>query len=408
MKPLPEPAHHLDQLDPNLLEAINTEHLRRLLSISALLNSTLDLKQLLGLVIEAATQLTNCEVASILLIDPLTGELKFVAATGVNQTSDLVVPLEGSLAGWIVQNGQTLVLDDVQTDARHYQGVDSATQFVTRSLLGVPLTTRGRVIGALEAINTRDHSPYDTQDIVTLRALASQAAVAIDNARLFQQSDLVAEIMHELKTPLMSLTAAVEMLDRPDLQPAQREQILRLTRQETERMTRMTQELLDFARLESGRVSFAREPFDLKELIEDVALLQRPFTRDRQISLELQLPDEPCFFVGDPGRFKQLLLNLVSNAIKYNRPEGQVIVRLLQADDRIILEVSDTGPGIPVAAQERLFERFYRLPDSEGFVDGTGLGLSVVKKIVEEYDGRVELDSQPGQGSTFRCLIPAS
>jgi signal transduction histidine kinase len=258
----------------------------------------------------------------------------------------------------------------------------------------------------LEAINKRDNGPYDTQDIVTLQALASQAAVAIDNARLFQQSDLVAEIMHELKTPLMSLTATIELLERPDLQPAQREQILRLIRQETQRMTRMTQELLDFARLESGRASFARERFDLKQLVSDVAMMQRPLAQDRLISFDVQLPDEPLFFMGDPGRFKQLLLNLTSNAIKYNCPEGRVTVGLAEANGQVVLTVTDTGNGIPAEAQERLFERFYRLPDSEGFAEGTGLGLSVVKKIVEEYGGRVEVDSQPGHGSTFRCLIP--
>jgi signal transduction histidine kinase len=399
-------AEFQHQLDPNLLEAVKPRHLRKLLAISILLNSTLDLKQLLALVIDAATDLTATEVASILLVDSLTGELKFVAATGVNTNFGLVVPMEGSLAGWIVQNGQPLVLDNVQADNRHFQGVDAATQFVTRSLLGVPLITRGRVIGALEAINKRENSPYAPHDIVALRALASLAAVAIDNARLFQQSDLVAEIMHELKTPLMSLTAAVEMLGRPDLQPDQQSQILRLTRQETERMTRMTQDLLDFARLESGRASFAREEFDLKQVVEDVALMQRPFAQERRVVIKTELPAEPLLFVGDSGRFKQLLLNLISNAVKYNRPNGLVIVRLLTADNQTVLEVADSGPGIPPEARERLFERFYRLPDSEGFTEGAGLGLSVVKKIVEEYNGRVEVDGEPGQGAIFRCLIP--
>jgi signal transduction histidine kinase len=405
MDPRSEPPHHVA---PGLLDAIQPEHLRQLLTISVLLNSTLDLRQLLSLVIEAATELTDTEVASILLVDSLTGELKFVAATGVEQTDAFVVPMEGSLAGWIVQNGQPLILDDVQADERHYQGVDSATRFVTRSLLGVPLTTRGRVIGALEALNKRGDAGYSTHDVVALQALASQAAVAIDNARLFQQSDLVAEIMHELKTPLMSLAAAVEALNRADLPPEQRDYILYLARQETQRLTRMTQELLDFARLESGRATFAREAFDLGQLIKDAAAMQRPLAAERSISFKLELPDEPFIFVGDPGRFKQLLLNLTSNAIKYNKLGGQVTISLIPAEDNFTLAVKDAGPGIPPELRERLFERFYRLPDSEGFAEGSGLGLAIVKKIVEGYRGRVEVDSVLGAGATFRCLIPCA
>jgi signal transduction histidine kinase len=403
MSQLPDSAH---RLDPSLLDAIQPEHLRHLLTISILLNSTLDLKQLLDLVIDAATELTDSESASILLLEPMTGKLKFAAVSGISLPADLVVPREGSVAGWIVEHGQPLVLDDVRADERHYQGVDLITHFVTRSLLGVPLTTRGRVIGVLEAINKQGERAYTPQDIVTLRALATQAAVAIDNARLFQQSDLVAEIMHELQTPLMSLTNAMAALGRPELQPGQQAEILRLAYQELQRLTEMTREMLDFARLESGRVAFARERVELVQLTTDVLAMLRPLADAHHVSFDLDLPVQPFYFVGDASRFKQLLLNLVSNGVKYNRPGGRVTVQLTQADEQLILAVSDNGPGIPAEAQERLFERFYRLPDREGFTDGYGLGLAIVKRIVEEYGGQIQVDSQLDLGTTFRCLVP--
>jgi signal transduction histidine kinase len=403
MQPLPDSAH---RLDPSLLDAIQLEHLRRLLTISILLNSTLDLKQLLDLVIDAATELTDSEGASILLLESVTGRLKFAAASGISPPAELIVPLEGSVAGWIVQHGQPLVLDDVQADERHYQGIDLITHFVTRSLLGVPLTTRGRVIGVLEAINKQGGTAYTPQDIVTLRALATQAAVAIDNAHLFQQSDLVAEIMHELQTPLMSLTNAIETLGQPQLPQVQQAEIMRLARLELQRLTEMTREMLDFARLESGRIAFARERIELVQLTTDVLTMLRPLADTYHVSFDLDLPAHSLFFVGDASRFKQLLLNLASNAVKYNRPGGRVTVKLTQEADQLILAVSDNGPGIPAEAQERLFERFFRLPDREGFSDGYGLGLAIVKRIVEEYGGRIQVDSQLDLGTTFRCLIP--
>jgi two-component system sensor histidine kinase TctE len=129
---------------------------------------------------------------------------------------------------------------------------------------------------------------------------------------------------------------------------------------------------------------------------------------ERSISFKLELPDEPFIFVGDPGRFKQLLRNLTSNAIKYNKLGGQVTISLIPAEDNFTLAVKDAGPGIPPELRERLFERFYRLPDSEGFAEGSGLGLAIVKKIVEGYRGRVEVDSVLGAGATFRCLIPCA
>jgi GAF domain-containing protein len=148
---------------------------------------------------DVSTDLTNTEAASILLLDESSGQLQFVASTDGLMPDDIQVPLDNSIAGWVVQHGQHLIIEDVQTDERFFATVDQSTQFQTQTMLAVPLRTAEKVIGALEVINKQDGASYTPQDVALMDVLASQAAVAIVNARLFEQFDLLAEIMHELK-----------------------------------------------------------------------------------------------------------------------------------------------------------------------------------------------------------------
>lgn len=389
------------------VDSLKTVQLQRLLEISRTLSSTLELKPLLRQVLDVATELTDTEGASILLLDNKTGELHFAAATGqVHIQDNMVVPLEGSIAGWIVRNGRPLNLADVQADERHYQGIDVATQSVTRSLLGVPLLTREKVIGALEVINKQGGVPYTEQDTALLQALASQAAVAIENARLFQQSDLIAEIMHELKTPMMAITASTELLTYDQIRGEQRQELVRTIQQEVQRLARMTQDYLELARIESGRFNLAHEPVDLVQVIRDVIHIQRPQANMRHIALnyEGELTYPPI--LGDADRLKQVLLNLVSNAIKYNREGGSITVQLGCYDGELCLKVSDTGEGIAPQHLERLFHRFYRVPGSESKSEGSGLGLSIAQRIVEAHGGRITVESTMGAGTTFSCWFP--
>lgn len=390
---------------PEITEAIDALSLRRLLEISTTLSSTLDLKQLLLMVIDTVTDLTATEAASMLLVNRRTGELQFVAATGMQPPrEEMVVPLEGSLAGWIVRNGRPLILNDVQRDGRHYAAVDNTTQFVTKDMLGVPLIRRGEVIGALEAINKRDGKGYSDQDVALMRALASQAAVAIENARLFHQTDLISELMHEVKTPLMAITTAGEILTR-SADPEQ-QTLLELIKKETSRLSKLTKDFLELSRLESGRVYLNLETVDLAQMVTDVINLEATRAAKKQVTLQKEIPEDLPPVGIDPGRIQQVMINLVSNAIKYNRERGWVAIAIEVTQNEIMIQVSDSGWGIEPENLPYLFDRFYRVPDKEGFSEGTGLGLAITKKIIEAHDGRIEVDSEPGQGTVFSCFIP--
>ncbi len=399
------------------VEAISHESTQRLLEISTKLSSTLHLDDLLSLVMDVATDLTNTQLASILLVNKSSGKLYFAASTDGNVPKDIVVPLEGSIAGWVVRNGRSVIVGDVQADGRFYSSVDRELELVTRSMLAVPLITKKGVIGALEVLNKKNDEPYTGQDVALMEALASQSAVAITNASLFHQSDLLAEIMHELKTPLMAITAATDLLSRPELPLEKHSEIIGMIKRESSRLANMTRDFLDFARLESGRERLASEPVDLVEIIEDVVHIAHSQALARNITIETDLsPNLPTIndsptIVGDSDRLKQVLLNLVSNATKYNVDNGRIIIsaQIISFEhdvQEVRISVTDTGRGISDEDIKHLFERFYRIPGSKEISEGSGMGLAIAKKLVEDHDGRIEVSSVLEQGTTFKVCLP--
>jgi signal transduction histidine kinase len=381
----------------------------RLLEVTTDLASRLDLENLLQRIVEAAQELTDCEAASLLMYDAPSQQLYFEAATnelaaGVGRQT---VPTERSIAGWVFTHGEPLVVDDALTDPRFFRELDVLTQFRTQSVLGVPLRTQYKTLGVIEAINKRK-APFDDQDVRLLQALAAQAAIAIENSRLFQQSDVVSEIVHELRTPLAALMAAAYLLQRPDLPKEEHQRLGESIYTEVRRLNEMATDFLELARLESGRTRFTREPVDLAGLVRECLEVIRPQAEVDRIRLETQIDAGLGPVHGDRNRLKQVVLNLLTNAIKYNQKGGLVRVSIAAEPSLAVLSVTDTGRGIPPESLPRVFDRFYRVPDQEAATAGTGLGLAIAKRIVESNRGTIEVSSQMGQGSTFTVRLPSS
>ncbi len=387
-------------------------HYEYLIDISQQLNSTLDLNTLLRKIISAAEDLTDTEAASIMLLDPKTGDLRFEITSNLtpNETEAIIVPMEGSTAGWIVKHGEPRVIEDVTKEPSHYQGVDDKLAFETRNLLGVPMRAHSKVIGVLQALNKRNAKRFNEQDIKILTTLASQAAVAIENARLFQQSDFIAEMVHELRTPLVALKASTSLMLRPELPEERRADIIRDMQSETERLISMTSDFLNLARLESGRAHLDVSEFELAKLIEESINIVRQQAEDKRITIDV---NEGGFTVnGDRGKVKQVLLNLLTNAIKYNREQGSITVGTQYSKNNanrfIELSVADSGYGISDENQKHMFQKFYRVADTAGFTQGTGLGLVISKHIIEAHQGSIWLKSEQGKGSTFFFTLPSA
>jgi signal transduction histidine kinase len=383
------------------------ERYQRLLELSQDLASTLDLDSLLSRIVKAAAELCNAEAASILLYDQVKEQLYFRAASNMDTPlmSELIVPVTGSVAGWIITNRQPVILNNAQKDPRHFGNVGKITQISTKSLLGVPLLRKERVIGVLETIN-KLRGKFDAEDQDLLLALGAQAAIAIENARLFQQSDLISEFVHEIRTPLASLTAAAYILLRPEIPEERRTNIVQTMQQEVSRLSDMASAFLDLARLESGRVRFQFTSVDLGDLIEECSVVIRSKIEEKSQDLQIQPSPDPIQISADRDKLKQVILNLLSNAHKYTPSGGRIALSFHSTSDEVIIQVSDTGCGIPAEYMQHMFEKFYRVPTTEYVEQGSGLGLFICKHIVDAHGGRIAIDSTAGHGTTVSVRLP--
>ena len=381
----------------------------RLIEISRDLASTLDLDTLLDDIVRAAADITHAEAASILLYDDMARQLYFQVATNIDEPTmrGLIVPLDKSIAGWIVTNRQSLRIDDAQKDTRHNSNVDQTLSHTTKSMLGIPLVTKNKVVGVLEVLNKK-RGKFTDPDESMLTVLGAQAAVAIENARLFQQSDLIAEFVHELRTPLASLSTATYLLLRPEMSQEQRSQIVNNIHNETLRLNSLASSFLDLARLESGRVQFRKAKFSAADLLYECRDVMMTKAQETSIQIRVDVPNDMPLMEADRDKVKQVLLNLLSNAIKYNRPNGSIIVTGNYTDTELSMMIQDTGMGIPDESIPHLFEKFFRVKEHEGKAAGTGLGLSICKQIIQGHNGRIEVKSKMSVGTSFTVFLPRS
>lgn len=391
---------------------IKTERLdgyRRLVDIARDLASTLDLDILLSRIVHAAAEISGAEAASILLYDDTSRQLYFQVSTNMDESTrrGITVPLDGSIAGWIVNNRKPVRITNAHEDSRFYSNVEAVTGLTTQSLLGVPLITKNKIVGVLEALN-KHRGKFTDNDESMLLVLGAQAAVAIENTRLFQQSDLISEFVHELRTPLSSLSTATYLLLRPEMSQEQRDQIVSNIHNETMRLNALASSFLDLARLESGRVQFRKTIFSLADLLYECKDVMASKALEDKIQLRVESPEGLPLLEADRDKIKQVLLNLLSNAIKYNRPNGSVILRAEAYETETAIFVQDTGIGIPEEALPHLFQKFYRVREHEGKASGTGLGLSICKQIIYGHGGRIEVKSKPGVGTVFILYLPRS
>ncbi|MBL8473882.1 MAG: histidine kinase [Rhodocyclaceae bacterium] len=227
------------------------------------------------------------------------------------------------------------------------------------------------------------------------------------------KDDFMSSVTHELRTPLTSIRAFSEILvDNPEMEEDQRQEFLSIITKETVRLTRLVNQVLDMAKLESGRTDWRDERTDLREVIEQAVAATSQLFKDRGAAIELVLPDELPGVMIDGDRFVQVLVNLLGNAVKFVNPgSGHVKVSLTRDDADIVVEVADNGPGILAEDQPKIFEKFRQGGDSlTGKPQGTGLGLPISRQIVEHYGGRLWVESAPERepGARFIFRLPSS
>ncbi len=222
------------------------------------------------------------------------------------------------------------------------------------------------------------------------------------------KSDFVAAVSHELRTPMTSIKGFVKtLLGKPNVKPELRERFLTIMDEEADRLIMLIEELLLIARIESGKVMLERGPVALDELAQCAVATLTHVAEGKKLRLTIHTENPLPRVYGDAKRLHTVLHNLVENAIKFTPEGGWVRGRIFGQGAGVVIEVADNGVGIPKEAQGRIFDRFYRVHREGEVVSGTGLGLFIVREMVRLHDGRVEVESEPGQGSTFRVYVPA-
>ncbi len=378
-----------------------------LLEIARDLASTLDLESLLSKIVLVAAELTDAEEASILLYDHKNNELRFAAASNVEENPELkqlVVPPD-SIAGWTALHQEPVFVPDVHEDNRFSDLVEKAIEFKTNSIIAVPLITRNQLIGVLEVINKRQNL-FSSDDLELLQTLSAQAAVAIQNSRLFEQSDLISDLVHELRTPLSSIGTIAYLLKQDNLSPPRKLELIDTIQSETIRLNNMVTSFLDVVRMEAGMIHFELEVFDFNELLKDCLFMMLPAANDNNITVLYHIPEQPIKIEADKEKIKQVLINLISNAIKYNRKNGKIWIKYNIVKNQFEFHIKDNGIGINEEEKQKLFSKFFRSKFVENNISGTGLGLSICKQIIDNHNGNIWMQSEKSKGSIFSFSLP--
>lgn len=348
----------------------------------------------------------------VFLIDPMTLNLDvaYARATGRGKSAEADVAWGEIIGSQVIESRQSILQephDPIETD-----------RLRRPHTLGVPLISQTETLGAI--IFIRFGSPqYTPEQIAFAEFLADQLAVVAarenlkrENRRLefqyrtFQvQEDFISTLSHELRTPLGFIKGYTTTLLRTDASWDEQTKLefLTIIDQETDRLQDLLSNLLDSAKLQSGQIMMDFQVVRLDALIKDVIL--RSQLHHPALVVEADVEEPIKNIQADPRRLAQILENLINNAVKY-APDSPVKVKIYGAPNGIITEVSDQGPGIPEKYQAKIFDRFFRIPESGTSVHGSGLGLFICKQIVQAHNGSIELLSRVGEGATFRIFLP--
>ena len=385
-----------------------------LYGLGQVVNSTLDLKEVLGLIAENATKLLGMRACFIRLFDNTGKKLYIGGSYGLSQAYIDKGPVEvekslidsETLAGGVVQ------ALDVTIDPR-FQYREEARKEGLASVLCVPVSAKSRVLGVIRVYSAEPHE-FAEQEQNLLKNLANLGAVAIENARSYADLQLLNEekiwfarmTHHQLRAPLAAISGTLDALPYAGPVTEKQEDLVARARKRVHDAFETIRDLLDLAAAQRPLKEQEGRAVPLAQALEKAIETARERARDKGVRLEIDIPSETQIHAR-PADVDRIFSNLLDNGVKYTPTGGQVRLRVDQRNGEVHAEVSDTGIGIDSEDQERVFEGFYRTQAAKSSGEmGTGLGLSIVRKLVERWGGRLQLKSEPGQGTSFTVVFP--
>lgn len=408
---------------------LSTALSNRISEISALselvksVNATLELEDVFRLILTSALELLGGNEGSIMLLDPDERSLEVVSYQGppIEPLIKGKTKLGQGIAGKVAENREPMLIQDYDTPTL---GMDHHPERGIYSSMSVPLIRYDELVGVLNLNETDGRRRFSDEDLRALGFFAEHAAIAIGNAKLFEQeretiarledldrlkSDFVATVSHELKTPLTAIIGSAQTLTRrrDRMNEEQQANMVTMIERQGNRLLRLVEDVLTAARIESGAPRMRRELVDLKDVCEFVvaSIRQVDIGEGREIVIQTE-PERPQVW-GDVGAIQQIVSNLVENACKYSEPETKVGVFVTELPDEAILQIADRGYGMSEEEIATIFDRFRQVDQSSTRASGgVGLGLYIVKSLVEAHNGTIEVESESGRGTTFSVRFP--
>ena len=412
----------------------SAEELATLLDLSEAFAQATDLDSLLKSVLARGIALYEAaDAAALFLYNPDEDRLMARASIGyeIEPLSRVRLKPGEAIAGKVFQRRQALLcanpeeiasnIANLQKENRAYfEGARSGVR-QPRSAMCAPLIAKDSILGALILVNLRRQGAFSAADLRFLQAVAHQIAIVLENARLWSQvssaqaqaeanhlkDEFLASISHQLLTPITSIKAAADLLTASPANGGKAaDSLISSIARNTQRLQGLVEEVLDLARLHRGEAGLWRETWDLRTIVEDGVAAIEPLAGGKEQALRVETPPSSCPVLADRGRLEQVLMNLLSNSCKFTPRHGHIKVTLQDKGREYLVSVADDGPGIPLAEQRRIFERFYSNSRGPGEKTGAGLGLAIAKTVVELHGGRIWVKSQGGRGSTFFFTLP--
>jgi signal transduction histidine kinase len=378
------------------------------------LNQSLDLNAVLSSALGWAMQLTTADSGSIGLIEETEEKdlvLHLLVHTNTAIDDQRMVPVSHPVLAQVLAEKQAIFTQN----ATQSQSIDGSPALVQ---LSVPILREGRVTGLI-TLESQTAEAINEDDKEFVKRLADRAAVAIENASLYEKiaaanqskSEFISIVTHELRLPMTSIKGYTDLIlsGMTGELNEQQQQFMEVIKRNLGRMSVLISDLSDINRMESGRMAFEFGAFDIRDTVEDVTDSLRERIASRGQTLTVEIKPEVTAVYADSRRVNQILTNLLSNANKYTPDGGQVQIQVWQENGRAQVSVSDSGIGISEENQARLFTQFFRAEDEQVRAQaGWGLGLSIVKKMVEAQNGEIWFKSTLGEGSTFAFTVPSA
>jgi len=423
----------------DLFKTVNSEKLGGAIEVGSIVNSTLNLAEVLALTMRYANRVTNSMASTLMLLDDSTGELVFSVPTGpkAEVLTDIRIPSGKGVAGWVARYEEPALVTNAGEDARFYAEVDRMTGFETKSIVCVPLKAKKKLIGVLQVVNKVDGDAFTSEDAVLLRIFANQAAMAIENARLYAElrdrlaqeidmqkkladsekfralGQMASGMAHDFNNVLMGIEGNVSLLLLETGPEDGSHEKFRDIEEYVKSGAEVTRQLLQFSR--AGRQQM--EPVDMNAIVDKgIRLFGRT---KKEIRIVTNYRKDLWTAEVNQEQIEQVLLNLFVNAWQAMPGGGNIHIETenvrvgrktskqsgMTAGRYIKVSITDSGEGMDEATRERIFEPFFT---TKQMGRGTGLGLATAYGTIRDHGGIIDVRSRPGQGTTIDLYLPAS